>query len=112
MRITFVSLSKWSKKINGSGLLAYVECSYNQLVGMFDRPTIKTDEYKTNAEWHIEVRHDDRFKGVLSLYDYKEPHSPVDHPDEVIEWHIGGKDIHLALELVDFITTPVTTQTK
>lgn len=112
MKISFTSLSTWSKKINGSGLLAYVDCSYNQLVGMFDEPSIKTDQYKTNAEWHIEVHHDDKFKGVLSIYDYKESVSPVDHPDEIFEWHIGGKDVHLALELVDFITTPVTTQTK
>ena len=107
--VEYISLNKPSRHIIGSGFAGDVECTYQQLVGLFDEPTIKTDQYKTSAEWHIEVRHDGKFKGVVAIYDYKQHDNYTGDGTEtkdITSWHLGAKDTWLAQSLAAFITHP------
>ena len=107
--VEYISLNKPSKLIRGSGLAGYVECTYKQLVDLFDEPTIKTDGYKTSAEWHIEVRHDGEIKGVVAIYDYKTHKNYREdglETQDITHWHLGAKNNWMAAELIAFITHP------
>lgn len=107
-RKTFVSLNKPSKHVVGTGLAGYVECSYDHLVNMFGEPVIKTDGYKTSAEWHVEVRLNDVLQGVASIYDYKEHKGYREDGKEtqdITHWHVGGK-MGIAGEVMAFIKHP------
>lgn len=103
--IEFISKNKPSKYIVGSGLAGYVQTTRRNLEECFG-PSLDSkyiDQYKTTAEWHVEIKHDGDIVGAVAIYDYKSDHS--DNPDEVIHWHLGCKTKNLALEITDFITT-------
>ena len=107
-RTTFTSLHKPSKHVNGTGVAGYVECTYQHLVNLFGEPTIKTDEYKTSAEWHIEVRRNDVLHGVASIYDYKEHigyREDGKETQDITHWHVGGK-MGIAGEVMAFVKHP------
>lgn len=107
-RTTFVSLDKPSKHVHGTGVAGYVQCRYQYLVNLFGEPTIKTDGYKTSAEWHVEVRCDDVLQGVASIYDYKEHigySKSGKETQDITHWNIGGK-MGPAGELISFINHP------
>lgn len=107
-RTTFISLNKPSKHVTGTGLAGYVECSYDHLVALFGEPTIKTDEYKTSAEWHVEVRTNDELQGVASIYDYKQHNVYTGDGTEthdITHWHVGGK-MGIAGAVMAFIKHP------
>jgi hypothetical protein len=103
--IEFISKSKPSKYIVGSGLAGYVQTTRRHLEGCFGPPLDSKyiDQYKTTAEWHVEIKHDGDIVGAVAIYDYKSDSS--DNPDEEIHWHLGCKTKNLALEITDFITT-------
>lgn len=109
--ITYTSINKPSKHITGSGFAGHLTCSYNHLVNMFGEPIIPTDGYKTSAEWHIEIHHDNELKGVVAIYDYKQCRSysrdGLDTED-ITEWHLGAKSNWLAADLLHFIKHPKT----
>jgi hypothetical protein len=78
---------------------------------MFGEPMIPTDGYKTSAEWHVEIRHDNVVKGVVAIYDYKscKTYSPDGLDTEDITcWHLGSKSNWLAADLLHFIKHPKT----
>ena len=92
----------------GTGVAGYVECTYRHLVNLFGEPTIKTDGYKTSAEWHIEVRRNDKLQGVASIYDYKEHIGYSESGKEtqdITHWHVGGK-MGIAGEVMAFVKHP------
>jgi len=62
--------------------------SVNQLVKAIGEPMHEenTGEDKTNFEWNMELEDGT----VFSVYDWKE-YRPISL-DEVIDWHIGGKN--------------------
>ena len=62
--------------------------SVNQLVEAIGQPTFKanTGEDKTNFEWNMELEDGT----IFSIYDWKYYRSIS--LDEVIDWHIGGKN--------------------
>jgi len=109
---TYTSLAKPSKHIVGSGNMGYLTCTYKHLVNMFGDPVIRTDEYKTSAEWHVEHMHDGEFKGVTAIYDYKQckTYHGEDGLDveDITEWNLGGKSSWLAADLIQFINHPIT----
>ena len=76
---------------------------------MFGEPMLPTDGYKTSAEWHIEIRHDNVVKGVVAIYDYKScktySKDGLDTED-ITTWHIGAKNNRLAADLLYFIKEP------
>jgi len=111
-RTTFTSLNKPSKHVLGTGLAGYVECTYQHLVNLFGEPTIKTDEFKTSAEWHIEVRRNDELHGVASIYDYKQHDNYTGDGTEtkdITHWHVGGK-MGIAGAVMAFIQHPQLTK--
>lgn len=107
--ITYTSLSEPSKHIVGSGNAGHVNCTYKHLVNMFGEPMLPTDGYKTSAEWHVEIRHDNVLQGVVAIYDYKQHVSysrdGLDTQD-ITEWNLGAKSNRLAADLLYFIKEP------
>lgn len=109
--IVYTSLAKPSKHIVGSGFAGHLECTYKHLVNMFGEPMLPTDGYKTSAEWHIEIRHDNVVRGVVAIYDYKscKTYSPGGlDTEDITTWHIGAKSNWLAADLLHFIKHPKT----
>jgi hypothetical protein len=107
--IVYTSLAKPSKDIHGSGFAGHIECTYKHLVNMFGEPMLPTDGYKTSAEWHIEIRHDDVVRGVVAIYDYKSCKTYSEDgldTEDITTWHIGAKSNWLASDLLHFITNP------
>lgn len=107
-RKTFKSLNKPSRHVIGTGLAGYLDCTYDHLVNLFGEPTIKTDEYKTSAEWHIEVRTNDVLQGVASIYDYKQHKGYCEdgvETHEIDEWHVGGK-MGIAGAVMEYVKYP------
>tara|TARA_R110002153_G_scaffold4854_4_gene22719 strand:+ start:2169 stop:2516 length:348 start_codon:yes stop_codon:yes gene_type:complete len=105
--ITFISCLKPSKHVTGSGFCDSITTGYDNLVNLFGEPTIKTDEYKTSSEWHVEVREEGSIQGAVAIYDYKQcktyaPAWGLDTED-ITDWHIGAKDPKLAKLVIDFI---------
>lgn len=105
--ITYISVPA-SKSVGG--LVTEINCTYKHLCNVFDDPYIKTDGYKTSAEWHIEVRHDNELRGVVAIYDYKQ--SKLYYGDDglntedITKWHVGSTKSWLAHEVANFILHP------
>jgi len=107
--IEYISLSKPSKHIVGSGNAGHVNCTYKHLVNMFGEPMLPTDGYKTSAEWHIEIRHDGVVKGAVAIYDYKQHKGYSEDgldTEDITEWNLGSKSNRLACDLLYFIKEP------
>lgn len=108
----YKSLHKPSKHIVGGGNVGHLTCSYERLVDMFGEPTIKTDGYKTSAEWHVEHVYDQQFQGVTAIYDYKQCKTYCGddglETEHITQWNLGGKNQKLAVDLVNFIKNPKT----
>lgn len=103
-RIAFVNQYKPSKLIRGTGLVDYFEATTHELIELFGDPLDDKyiDTYKSSKEWHVEVQHDDRTVGAVSIYDYKNI-APED-PHEPHHWHLGGRPYTAVMELIDFVT--------
>jgi len=64
-----------------------ITCSYNELVVALGKPQVEDNcgQDKVNFEWICETKN-----GILfTIYDWKEYRTI--HPNEEIEWHIGGE---------------------
>lgn len=113
---TYISLHKPSAQITGSSLMGHVTCTHEYLVNLFGPSMIKTDGYKTSAEWHVEHVIDGVSQGVTAIYDYKQCETYCgEHgvPTELItEWNIGAKSKQLALDLKHFIVNPKTVESS
>ena len=108
-RTTFTSLNKPSKYIIGSGNMGYIECPYDHLVNLFGDPVLPTDQFKTSAEWHIEVRRNDSLVGVVAIYDYKQHDNYTKDGTEtkdITSWHVGAKSATTAGEVIAFTKHP------
>ena len=108
-KTSFISLNKPSKNIRGSGNMGYIECSYDYLVNLFGEPVLPTDNYKTSAEWHIDVRRNDKLVGTVAIYDYKQHNNYTKDGTEtkdITSWHIGAKSAKVAGELIAFVEHP------
>jgi hypothetical protein len=71
----------------------------NQLRYILGEPAYEQNDGtdKVNMEWYMEMND----SNIFTVYDYKEYRSL--HPNEQIEWHIGGHDqftTHLAKQLL------------
>lgn len=108
-QIKFISLSKYDNRVSGSGLIDYVDGTYNHMVNCFGEPTLKVDEYKTSAEWHVDVIVDGQSEGVITIYDYKEEIPAKHMPYRMIQWHVGGKKREPANHVIDMIKQPCET---
>ena len=76
-------------RINGSSFHNdIIFATPNELRHILGEPTFETNDGadKINMEWCMEMLDGNMF----TVYDYKEYH--VLHPNEQVEWHIGGHD--------------------
>ncbi len=62
--------------------------SFNSLKVAFGDPDyIDLMDEKSSCEWILQI------EGVVfTIYDWKEPLSPIHFPDRLIEWHIGSHE--------------------
>ena len=87
-------------RINGSSFHNdIIFATPNELRHVLGEPTFETNDGadKVNMEWCMQMNDGNMF----TVYDYKEYH--VLHPNEQVEWHIGGHDrfsTHLAKQLL------------
>jgi len=79
---------------NGTGLVGYVETTYQDLIEAFGLPYERNGD-KTTCEWVLTFGDGQ----VATIYDWKMPRTPMDK----YMWHIGGKDA----SVVDRIETHV-----
>ena len=103
---------EWSSKANGTSYLADLEITYQELVDLFGEPTIETDGYKVDAEWHISFREpgsnwtgpEDAF---VTIYNYKngKNYCGADGLNlaDITSWHVGGKAISHTHVLEEYI---------
>lgn len=87
---TLTERPSFSKKspFRGTGLVAYVTCSYADLVRVFGKPVEGSADGKVRAEWFVQSG-----ATAARIYDYKE-----DRPlSQLKEWHIGGTSRAAAL---------------
>jgi len=79
---------------NGTGLVGYVETTYEDLKEAFGLPYERSGD-KTTCEWVITFGDGQ----VATIYDWKMERTPI----RKYRWHIGGKDA----SVVDRIETHV-----
>jgi len=91
---------------NGTSLVGYLKCSYQQLTDAFGEPKeIGYDDYKCDAEWTLEFANGE----VANIYNWKNGKNYLGEEGEVTEdmtdWHIGGNSsevvelIHMHLNI-------------
>ena len=78
-----------SRRARGTGLSAYLTIDYDTLCEQFGEPVIRTDQYKTDAEWHVSIN-----QHFVTIYNYKNgPAYGVDTTiDQIDRWHVGSRD--------------------
>ena len=95
MNITAHSHENWSKDANGTSLIDYIAASYHELVEAFGEPTMETDGYKVDAEWHVSFQINDEHAGFVTIYNYKNGKNYLGknglNVEDITEWHVGGK---------------------
>ena len=95
--------------INGTHLQGYVQCSYDDLVNTFGKPTHEGGmETKIEVEWELTFydpsKHFDEVQ-IATIYNWKNgkrycgEEEGLD-PQDIKEWHIGGHSKY-ALQLVE-----------
>ena len=74
----------------GTHLVGYIYCSYADLVATFGPPSPPQDEWKSDAEWQIDVPG----VGPADLYNYKDGRNYLGETglptEQITEWHVGG----------------------
>lgn len=90
-------------RISGTCLQEQVVTSYKNLVKLFGQPNGNSDEYKTDAEWHLAIDGE----RVVTIYNWKNGKNylgadglPV---EEIIRWNIGAHDYESASKLKTYI---------
>ncbi len=88
----------YQRKLRDAGIT-----TYRQLVHTFGQPTLMGDEYKTDAEWCMEIDGQ-----VATIYNYKNGRAYLGAgapaTEEITEWNIGGfngQALHLVKKAID-----------
>ena len=85
----------WSKDANGSSLIDNISLGYHQLVEAFGEPTMATDGYKVDAEWHVTFQINDEHAAFVTIYNYKDGKNYLGanglNVEDITDWHVGGK---------------------
>lgn len=77
--------------INGTSLVGYLECSYQQLTDAFGEPKeFGYDDYKCDAEWSLEFANGE----VACIYNWKNGKNYLGEEgeltDKITNWNVGG----------------------
>lgn len=103
-RTIYRTLNKPDRRSNGTSLQAYMTCTYKHLEHTLGAPTCdQSPDHKVNREWHVELENTRGTGQVLTVYDYKNSFDPAKSPDQLVHWHLGGKQEVDVLELKRFI---------
>lgn len=95
------------KSPNGTHLVGYYPCSFQELQQMLGAPNGETDDYKVSTEWRLK----DSEGKVITLYDYKEtslyskglPSVEEFRNFQSYDWHIGAQDGNCTARFVDWL---------
>jgi len=92
-----------SADTNGTCLQGYICASYKSLVTKLGPPSDNYDDYKSDAEWHIEFEDG----AVATIYNWKDGKNYCGDEglelSEITEWHIGGKTPRVEAWVNDYI---------
>ena len=76
--------------INGTHLIGYITCNYEDIVKVFGQPN-DSDGYKSDAGWDIKWE-----DGTIStIYNYKNGNNYNEdgtRTESIVEWNVGGKE--------------------
>jgi len=76
---------------NGTCLQGYLTATYEVLVSKLGDPSDGYDDYKSDAEWHLEFEDG----SVATIYNWKNGKNYCGDEglslEEITEWHIGGR---------------------
>ena len=109
--ISTIPYKKRSSRCTGTCYLGGLDISYDRLVALFGEPFTgkDTDEYKTDAEWHVNLIIDDEPGGFVSIYNYKNGRSyggsSAPAVENINDWHVGGKSVMELYTLKGYIET-------
>ena len=78
-----------------SCLQGYVTTEYDTLIEIFGNPILGSGDGKVSAEWIIKFSDGE----VATIYDYKEPETPIG----VYEWHIGGHSRKVVERIIEIV---------
>ena len=96
-----------STHARGTALVDTMNVSYDDLVSAFGDPTIETDNYKTDAEWHVSFTGYDRGHEFVTIYNYKDGKNYLGRDGlnvkDITNWHIGAKSRVAYWALQDFL---------
>jgi len=81
-------------------LVGAIDCSYKQLVNLLGKPNSLGDDYKTDAEWELEIN-----GKVVTIYNYKDGKNYCGKDglatSKLRDWHIGGNvDLTAEIEIL------------
>lgn len=86
-----------NKEFESTSLVGAIDCSYKQLVDLLGKPNRIGDEYKTDAEWELEIN-----GKVVTIYNYKDGKNYNGKngiaKKDLRDWHIGG-NVDLTAEI-------------
>ena len=89
------SHDKWSKRANGTSFSGYLKISYRDLTTILGKPRVGTDEYKTDAEWHVSIFMNGEDAGFVTIYNYKDGKNYQGanglNVEDITNWHVGSK---------------------
>ena len=76
---------------NGTCLQGHLSATYQSLLLKFGEPSDSYDDYKSDAEWHLEFEDGT----VATIYNWKDGKNYCGDEglelSEITEWHIGGR---------------------
>ena len=86
-----IKLRGENDKFVSTSLAGYIEVPYDNIVDLLGEPNSQGDDYKTDAEWEIEMN-----GKVMTIYNYKSGKNYCGseglETEDITEWHIGAAD--------------------
>jgi hypothetical protein len=71
-------------------LKGYINTTYANLIAKLGQPNVKSDGYKTDAEWWLITP-----AGMMTIYNYKDGTNYLGAEglkvSEITDWHVGGE---------------------
>ena len=79
------------KKRSGTSFQGYLYAEYDEVIEKYGKPHTLENNHKIDVEWIVATPY-----GPATIYNYKDGYSYLGKsglvPEEMNEWHIGGKN--------------------
>ena len=83
-----------SSRVTGTSFTGTIKATHAELTEWFGHSQ-QTDEYKTDAEWHVALEKNGEDVGFVAIYNYKNGKNYLGanglNVDDMDEWHVGSK---------------------